>query len=418
MASVRYYIRSPKSETSLILGYLFFNSQKFIFSTGYSVSPNNWSKKAQRVSTKERDFSNINSFLAEKSAEMLSIHDELKRAGNLSKEALRVRLENKQPERITLYQHIQNCIDTRKELEKKDRHGIDRTLCKYRNTFERLKEFGKTYKRELDFSDIDLNFYNKYVKWLREIPLAESSVGTNIKTLKRFLNVATVDGLNTKMTFKSSDFKAPDEITKHIYLTEEEVNHLYGMELSGYLEKTRDIFVIGCRTGLRVSDYDKCIGDAVEKSGLICVDETEKTGEPVFIPIHWQVKAILKKYNGIPPRISDQKLNEYLKTLGEKAGITYMVKDTRKGRNKPEETGEYVPKYELITTHTARRSCANNLYMAGYDLYFIQGILGHTNIETTIRYLGIIRKLVSLRLVSDPYFTGIKKEISGEQSGE
>jgi integrase len=172
------------------------------------------------------------------------------------------------------------------------------------------------------------------------------------------------------------------------------------------LEKTRDIFVIGCRTGLRVSDYNKCIGDAVESTGLICIDETEKTGEPVYIPIHWQVKKILAKYKGVPPVISDQKLNEYLKDIGKKAGINYKVKDTRIGRNKPAESGEYCQKYELMTTHTARRSCATNLYLAGFDLYFIQGILGHRNIETTIKYLGVTRKLVSLRLVNNPYFVG------------
>jgi hypothetical protein len=88
------------------------------------------------------------------------------------------------------------------------------------------------------------------------------------------------------------------------------------------------------------------------------------------------VKEILKKYNGIPPVISGQKLNQYLKELCKKAGFTQQVKDTLEGINKPEGAGEHCAKYELVTTHTARRSCATNLYLAGFDLYFIQGILG------------------------------------------
>ena len=406
MASVRYYLRSAKTDPSLIMGRLYFNSQEFVFSTGYSVSPKNWNQKAQRVSAKERDNDNINSFLAEKSAEMLSVHDELKRAGNLTKTAIQQRLENREPEKITLYRHIENCIKTRENLNKLDRSGIDRTLGKYRNTFKQLKEFAIVhYKRDIDFSDIDLPFHNKFVKWLREIPLAESTIDGYIKKLKRFLNVATLEGVNTKLSYKSKEFKINHKKKKHIYLTEDEINNLYCLELSGYLEKTRDIFIIGCRTGLRVSDYNKCVGGAVESTGLICIDETEKTGEPVYIPIHWQVKEILKKHKGIPPLISDQKLNKYLKELGELAGITNMVKDTRIGCQKPSGSGEQCKKYELITTHTARRSCATNLYLAGFDLYFISGVLGHTDIHTTIKYLGVTRKLVALRLIDNPYFT-------------
>jgi integrase len=98
------------------------------------------------------------------------------------------------------------------------------------------------------------------------------------------------------MTCKSSEFRAPDRQVKHVYLTKDEVNTLFIMPLTGHLEKTRDIFIIGYHTGLRVSD-------------------TEKTGESVYIPVHWQVRAILKKYSGLPPLITDPKLNTRLKEL-------------------------------------------------------------------------------------------------------
>jgi integrase len=163
-------------------------------------------------------------------------------------------------------------------------------------------------------------------------------------------------------------------------------------------------FIIGCRTGLRVSDYNKCIGDNVETTGLICIDETDKTGDPVYIPMHWQVKEILDKYNGLPALISDQKLNVFIKDLCKLAEFDQRVKDTREGKQKPEGSGEYCKKYELVTTHTARRSCATNLYLAGFDLYFIQGILGHKKIETTIGYLGATRKALALKMVDNPYF--------------
>lgn len=113
---------------------------------------------------------------------------------------------------VMLYTHIEKCISNRKKLNKIDRNGYDRTLSKYRVAFRRLKEFASIkYKRDIDFSDIDLNFYNDYIDWLRNIPLADNTIGKDVQTLKRFLNTATVQGINTKLIYKSGDFKTPSK---------------------------------------------------------------------------------------------------------------------------------------------------------------------------------------------------------------
>lgn len=405
MASVRYYLRSKETNPSVIMGRLFYDGKEFVFSTKYSINPKNWNQKKNKVSPSERFFEDINQFLVEEESRIMDIYGKLRREKiEINNNILRKCLNNENHE-ATLYSHIENVIEHRKANGNKSRDGQDHRLLQYKLSFRLIKEFAlKEYKCDLTFNDIDLNFYNKYIKFLRDYPYAESTIGREIKILKRFLNLATIEGINKKMTYKSTEFKAPDKRLKHIYLTEEEINHLFNLQLTGHLEKTRDIFIIGCRTGLRVSDYDKCISDNIENIGLICIDETEKTGEPVYIPIHWQVKAILQKYKGLPPIISDQKINDHLKILCKLADFTQNVKDTRQGRNKPVGTGEFVPKYELITTHTARRSCATNMYIAGFDLYFIQGLLGHKKIETTIQYLGITRKIIAMKMIDNPYF--------------
>jgi len=408
MASIRYTLRSKNTNPSAIMGRLYYDGKEFIFSTKYSINPKNWNQKKNRVSPAERFYEDINQFLIEEESRVMELYGKLRREGvELNNDVIRKHFFEVNNESITtLYSHIETIIQQRKENGKKSRDGKDHRLHQYNNAYKRLKEFAAVdYKRDLNFNDIDLNFYNKYIKWLRNYPYAESTVGREVKVLKRFLNLATIEGINKKMTYKSSEFKAPDKQVKHVFLTEEEVNHLFNMQLSGHLEKTRDIFIIGCRTGLRVSDYDRCISDNVENSGLICIDETEKTGESVYIPMHWQVKVILEKYKGLPPLISDQKLNTYLKELCKKAEFMQNVKDTRQGIRKPDDAGEFAPKYELVTTHTARRSCATNMYVAGFDLYFIQGILGHKKIETTIKYLGITRKIIALKMVDNPYFS-------------
>jgi integrase len=412
MASIRFYIRNKRNNPSAIMGKLSYRGkQPFIFSTGCSIDPKNWNQSKQFVTQKERAADDINTHLTNKKAEILAIHDELKRDGTLTNAHIEQRINSrKSPKKLNLYGHIEVVlqeIEAKEERQIKEGKQKKRYLhTRYTKTAKRLKEYAKTKaKKELSFDDIDLNFYNRYLEYMRnECALAENTIGGEIKRLKRFLKLGTIQRLNHNLIYTSSEFKAPAERTKHITLNEDEIETLYAMKLTGTMDEARDLFIIGCRTGLRVSDYNKCIGDTVEKTGLICIDETEKTGEPVYIPIHWQVREILRKYNGLPPVIKDIDLNEYLKTIGREAGFTQQVRDTRKGRHKPQGGGEYCPKYELITTHTARRSCATNMYLAGFDLYFIQGILGHKQIETTICYLGITRKLIAMQQVSNPYF--------------
>jgi integrase len=383
---------------------LYYDKKEFNIATGYSVSPKQWNPKKQCVTGKFAD--DINAELVSFSAKTLDAYNKVKHLevnNQLLKDLLLgkdVNLDGvvrKTKNSATLHEHIENVIYRK---QKEGTPQSQKRAGKYAIVYERLKEFESIYyKRELSFNDIDLDFYSKLMEYLKkDRNLADSTVQGHIKVLKRFLNVATVEGINTNLIFKSSEFKAPQYKKKHIYISEEELNKLYRMELKGHLDKTRDIFIIGCRTGLRVSDYWRCVGDTVDENGLICIDDTQKTGEPVFIPMHWQVKEILAKYDGKPPAMSGPKLNDYLKELGKTAEFNNLVTDTR-----PHASGK-CPRYELMTTHTARRSCATNMYLSGFDLYFIHGILGHTKMDTTIKYLGITRKIVAMKYSSHPYF--------------
>lgn len=103
--------------------------------------------------------------------------------------------------------------------------------------------------------------------------------------------------------------------TEAIYLNEDELNELLMLDLSENkrLEKVRDLFIIGCWTGLRFSDLsvlqmNNFKGDFLEV-------EMEKTGDKVSIPIHHTVKGIMQRYeteNHLPRALSNQKMNLYL----------------------------------------------------------------------------------------------------------
>lgn len=136
-----------------------------------------------------------------------------------------------------------------------------------------------------------------------------------------------------------------------------EVNIIFELPLSGHLDRAYDHLIIGCRTALRVSDYEK-VNNSVD-GDLIIISEADKTKEPVYTPIHWQVKKTLEKHEGsLPPIISEQKFRDYIKIVCEKAGITKDFFDDRQGYRKKGKTGQ---KYELITTHIGRRNCLTNM---------------------------------------------------------
>jgi len=122
--------------------------------------------------------------------------------------------------------------------------------------------------------------------------------------------------------------------------------------------------------------------------GSVIKITTAKTGETVIIPIHTVVKRIVDHYGGFPPSISNQKTNENLKTIMEIAGFDsdVIVTEYRGGKNK--RTDIVKKKYELITTHTARRSFATNMYLSGdVPVHSIMKITGHRTERSFLTYI-------------------------------
>jgi integrase len=404
MATVSFYLRSKKTNPSAIMLKMYYNGKEFAMASGYSVNPRNWNQKRQRVTGKDSE--DINSQLQELSSKLLNAYDKIKHL-EVDNDMIRNTVSGNEPtgvnnKSVTLYSYIEDVMERKKG---ENTHASKSRLSRYRNTYKRLKQFGSEYyKRELTFKDIDIPFRDKYVNFLsKDVKLADSTVQSEVKTFKRFMNLAYIEKITDNILFKSREFKAPSYKKKPVYLSDSEIDRLYYYKFEGSEDKEydliRDIFIIGCRTGLRVSDYWRCTGDTVE-NGIICIDDTQKTGEPVYIPMHWQVKNILDKYDNDIPAVTSIILNKNIKKICKILGFDNLVTDMR-----PHHSG-FCPKYELITTHTARRSCATNLYLAGFDLYFIQGILGHRKIDTTIGYLGITRKATAIRYANNPYFTG------------
>ena len=215
-----------------------------------------------------------------------------------------------------------------------------------------------------------------------------NTVGKKIQTLKIFLNEATARGINTNLKYQSTRFIAVTEESDNIYLTVEEIEKIYSLDLSDKpkLEKVRDLFVIGCWTGLRYSDWNKVRPENIQE-GFVSLKQ-QKTGQPVVIPLHPTVQAILDKYDGDLPRpITNQKFNEYLKLVAKLADFKEAITKQITRGGKTETIIRH--KWEMVTTHTARRSFATNMYKMGVPSITIMAITGHRTETAFLKYIKV-----------------------------
>ena len=190
----------------------------------------------------------------------------------------------------------------------------------------------------------------------------------------------------------TSDFKAMTNETKDVYLTDTEINRIFNHNFSESLRlsNARDLLIVGVRTGLRVSDFMR-LKTADIKEGFVEV-KTQKTGKTVVIPMHAQIKAIMKRNGGkLPKSISDQKFNEYVKEVCEQAKINTQVEGGKQNPKTKRKEYKIYSKWELIASHTCRRSFASNLY-GKIDNSIIMGITGHRTEKEFLKYIKITPK--------------------------
>lgn len=184
-------------------------------------------------------------------------------------------------------------------------------------------------------------------------------------------------------------FKVVEEETDAIYLTENELAKIYQLNLSDdkELEEVRDIFIVGCYTGLRYSDLSTLNNEHIDLvNGNINIKQ-RKVHKAVVIPIIDYVPNILKKYNYDLPKVSSYKFNERVKELGEKIKLNQKIEIVRKKGNA--RVTDIRKKYELMPSHTCQRSFCTNMYLSGFPAEELMKISGHKSPAAFMRYIKV-----------------------------
>lgn len=425
MARFNFYLKDKylENDTPIIL-YIRYEGYRLRYYTGKSIHPKFWNEKDKLVRlVKELPTAKtINDRLKYIKSEAENVMGKFENEfGHLpTTEALKIKLDHvikeipesnealdRMPSFMELFDRFIKESEDGTRLTTSGKKFDKRSIQKYNTVKTVLDKFSKSY--HLSFDTIDKNFYSKFVAYLNK-PLFEknskgekiqtkksyslNNVGKYIQVLKTFLTYATENGYNSNMYFQSKQFKAHKVPGFSIYLNEDEITAIYNLDLSKTprLERVRDLFIVGCWTGLRFSDFTTIKPENI--NGNFFHIKTFKTGEKVIIPIfHEMVKEIMAKYkdkypNSLPPAISNQRMNEYLKEIAMQ--VDCLKTDVEVERIKGGlETITKAEKHELVVTHTARRSFATNVYKSGFPATSLMKITGHRTEKAFLLYIKV-----------------------------
>jgi len=293
----------------------------------------------------------------------------------------------------------------------------ENTIKSYKTLKNNLLDYQSEKKTTLTFDRIDIDFYNSFIDYLSKpktiktkqgksktvAGLSKNTIGTRIKILKTFLSEANSRGIKVPNDYTKKSFRKPNEETFSIYLNESELMQIYNKSgLPPYLERVRDLFLIGCYTGLRFSDLTQLKKENISTDNTINIT-TQKTNQKVVVPIHPVVREIFEKYDYKLPNLpTNQKFNEYLKKVAELAKIKELVNIEKNiGGFIVSETTE---KYNLVTSHTARRSFATNAFLSDMPSISIMKITGHKTESAFMKYIKMSAKDNAIKMQSHKFF--------------
>ncbi|HEY1062732.1 MAG TPA: site-specific integrase [Daejeonella sp.] len=390
-----------------------YNNERIVLPSYFHVEPRHWNTKQQTVRSNQTDNISleINKTILRIKGKIAELFDSYVKENRtyppipMFRQLLLDKVE--QPEepnsvfQLDLIEFTDAFIkgaEQKKTLTVNGKPYAENTLKIYRTLKRNLTQF-KTepiYKKvDLKLNVIGLEFFENFKDYMIDkLDYSKNTVAKHLRVLKVLLAEAKETGL-IDTEFKGKRYQAPTEETESIYLNENEIQDLLDLDLTKEpsLDRIRDLFLVGCWTGLRFSDFHD-ISPANIKGEDIEI-KTQKTGVRVVVPIHDHIKTLMAKYNGktensLPPTISNQKLNEGIKKIAKRAGISesVQIKQTKGGK----EIVKSVPKYDLVSSHTARRSFASNMYLANAKTISIMAITGHKTESSFMKYIRITPK--------------------------
>lgn len=305
------------------------------------------------------------------------------------------------------------CADIKsgKRLYGNDRYSTG-TVKSWHSFMRLYDDFDK--KHQYTWEMVNREFTARFLAYMEKHNYMITAQNKYLVTFRALVGYAYTDGVhNNNRATQCFSKKKIDEKDKaaEIYLTSAELQALYEMPLTGLQEQVRDIFLVGCYTCQRVSDYNNISPDSfttTAKGTPIIRLTQQKTHTEVKIPImNPNLQAICEKYGYNLPSVVDVILNRYIKEILKELSETVpslavkvRTKLTMKQRKQEDDgritvernsKGEVMmPRYNCVTTHTARRSGITNMYLTHkYTILQMMHVSGHKTQKTFMDYIKL-----------------------------
>ena len=348
---------TPEKEGAVDLRVCFDCKQKFL-STGVKVYPRQWDSKNECVKLRN-DATSLNKALSDIKNDAITLLTEMSKTGYVDLARLNEIFKPKAYD-LTFHEYMKDRISKRNVSE---------------NTRERYVSFYKVFVDEYgkmkNFSDITEAGVRDYDEWLHKRIvnghlMQQSTIYSHHKYLRLFIYDALTDGYVDKNPYQSKRIKIDHGESGQIpSLTIDQVEQIENLELDGFVGKTKDLFLFQCYTGLAFSDMQKfkLSNYSQDKDGNYLIkDKRTKTDTTYIFMLSEKALAIVMKYKGKIPAISNQKYNQYLKVLGQMIGVP------------------------TLHSHMGRSTFASTCLNQGMAIDILKHALGHTSGFMSERY--------------------------------
>ena len=385
------YLKDKKATTTLIYLFISYNGERIKFSLGLNVPVVCWDSKRNEVKSNYPDYKFINdsiniksNAIKEKFYKLSSLYPEytLKELKELYEIDIRVQsklLGDTFQSLLTIIDSYSQYIESSKSVQ---------TLKNVKSLKLHLIEFNKI--NPISISKIDKSFIDKFLVYFSNQKLGNNYYYYTMKRLKTILNWSYERGLHNYNNYKTISFRnfiiSKDEI-ETFSLTIDEFKRILELELKEkHLSNARDTFIFACLTGQRYKDYKNNLSKN-DIDGNFWRLKQEKTNTLINIPLNETAMDILKKYEYNLPITSNQKINDALKVIGERAEVNKLFTKIRKSGNKVIK--EIKPKFEFLSFHDSRRTFISISDELGMNPEIIRQISGHKTYSEFKKYLNI-----------------------------
>ncbi|MGV0931583.1 tyrosine-type recombinase/integrase [Empedobacter brevis] len=365
-----------KDGTSLIQIECYQAGKRFLFSTGIYATPQQWNDKQKKLNSHCSNYHKLNKQISDTISELENYElDFLNKGKSFNLDNLR---DFRKAETYSNFTEFMQLELNRARIKITTRRTHQRTL-------DVLKEF----KKNVEFSDMNVPFLQDFERYLYSKNLGTNSVYKYFKNLKTYLNLAINKSIHDANEYPFPKLKLKQTDGKREFLTPVEVSKIEDLFFDNPthhgIEKIRDMFLFSCYTGLRISDIvkvcDKDIEDIDGQKWLSVEMEKSKiagekgTARTIRLPLsklfNGKPLEILEKYKSDNKFYFDDFTNQHVNRILKKIAIQAEITKN-------------------VSFHVARHTNATLLVAKGADIYVLSKLLGHKKVETTQIYAKVI----------------------------